>query len=575
MSKHENVKHDITKHGDDKPKNRLAFKIICVVVFLVFIILSLSIAYNYLRDDVTDKTNLIINNGNITTSLKKNVYIENGIVYLSKEDIANFFDSSIYYDEKYDQIITASYHKIAALPIGKKQIEVNSSNTTIQAGVIKKDETYYLPFSELGDVYNTKTTYVEKNNLVTIDSLDRSYSIATATKNASIKYKANGFSRTVAKVKQGDTYIIANRSDYPVPDGWTRVRTEDGILGYVKTNQMGTVNTLRENMEEKAKVEGTVSLVWDYYSEYASAPDRTGKINGVNVVSPSFFRLKEGGKGEILSNVGTAGEKYIKWAKQNGYQIWPMLANESMINTTSEIMKDYQLREKLINQIVNLITKYELNGINIDFEYMYQADKNYFSRFLIELEPRLNEIGAVLSVDVTAPDGAENWSMCYDRYTIGKVADYIIFMGYDQHGLSSDKEGTTAGCDWVEANITKFLGQEGVDPNKLVLGVPFYTRLWKEQNGKVLSNPAAISMKYIDSKIPNGVEKKWDENLQQYYVEFKQGNITNKMWIEDEKSMEAKLNLISKYKLAGAAYWAKDMEPDSIWNMISQKLFGN
>ena len=562
----------MSKHENANPKNYLVLKVIGVIVFLMLIVLVLNLAYNYLKDDITDKTNLIINNSNITTSLKKEVYIEDGVVYISKEDIANFFDSSIYYDEKYDQIITASYNKLAALPVGKKQIEIDSSNITIKSGVIKKEDTYYVPFSELGDVYNTKTNYFSSTNMITIDSLNKEYSIATAAKKASIKYKPNGFSRTVAKVNQGDTYIIANRSDYPVPDGWTRVRTENGILGYVKTNQMGEVNTIREAIEEKAKVDGTVSMVWDYYSEYVYAPNRNGTtIQGVNVVSPSFFRLEKLGKGKVLSNIGEQGKAYIAWAKQNGYKIWPMIANESMIETTSEIMRDYKLRESLINQIVDYVTQYELDGINIDFEYMYEEDKNYFSRFLIELEPRLNEIGAVLSVDVTAPDGDSNWSMCYDRHTIGKVADYIVFMGYDQYGLSSSKEGTTAGCDWVEANLKKFVGQEAVEANKIILGVPFYTRLWKEQNGKVVSKDT-LSMKNIDSKIPNNVEKKWDENLKQYYVEYKQGNTTYKIWVEDQKSIEAKLDLIYKYELAGASYWTKDMESPSIWKSISEKL---
>ena len=116
--------------------------------------------------------------------------------------------------------------------------------------------------------------------------------------------------------------------------------------------------------------------------------------------------------------------------------------------------------------------EYDLDGINIDFEYMHDEDKDLFSRFIIELKPRLQEIGAVLSVDVTAPDGSEEWSLCYDRYTIGQVADYIVFMAYDQNGSTSAIEGTTAGCDWVEANVQKFLGQEGVEADKLILGIP-------------------------------------------------------------------------------------------------------
>lgn len=565
-------KHGIEEKEVNKGKKSIWLKIGIVIAFLAIIAIALHFAFNYLRDDIKDKTNLIINNSNITNSLKNDVHIDGGVIYLSKEDIANFFDTEIYYDEKYDQIITSSYNKLAAMPVGKTQIQVNSSNTTISASVIKRDGVYYIPFSALENIYNVKVNYSEKTNIVTVDSLDREYNIATAKANASIKYKPSNFARTVAKVKQGESYIIASREDYPVPDGWTRVRTEDGILGYVKTNKMGPINTIREAMEKKQKIDGPVSMVWDYYSEYVTAPDRSGtNIKGVNVVSPTFFYLQRLGKGTVEDNIGEQGKQYINWAKQNNYKIWPTISNHSYIDTTAEIMRDYKLREKLINQIVNYVTEYKLDGINIDFEHMYASDKDLFSRFLVELSPRLNEIGATLSVDVTAPDGGENWSMCYDRHTISNVADYIVFMAYDQYGTSSNKAGTTAGLDWVEINVQKFLGQEGVESDKIILGIPFYTRLWVERNGNILSRDT-VSIRAVDKAIPSNVEKKWNENLKQYYVEYNQNGSTYKMWIEDEKSIEEKLNLVNKYKLGGVSFWEKNMDTDKIWDLVSNKL---
>lgn len=557
----------------EKPILKILSKVIIVLILLACIIAVTYIASkNYVRDDIKGKINLIINNSNVTKDLKEDIFVKDGVVYISKADVSNFLDNTITYDEQYNGIITCSEKKVANLPIGQKEITVNSSTVKIKGEALKRDENYYIPLSELGDVYNISTNYYEENGIVTVDSLDRAYTIATVGKNFSVKYKPTGISRTVAKVKQGDTLIIANRSQYPVPDGWTRVRTENGILGYAKIKNMGENNQIRENIESKPKMQGNISLVWDYFSNSAYAPDRTGTtIQGVNVVSPAFFSLEDEGKGNVKTNVDEPGKKYVAWAHEQGYKVWPMLSNNSYINTTSEIIRDYKLREKLINTIVDYIVTYQLDGINIDFENMYEADKDYFSRFLIELEPRLNEIGAVLSVDVTAPDGSPNWSLCYDRHVIGKVADYVMFMAYDQYGISSDKAGTTAGYDWVEANIQKFLGQEEVPSEKLVMGIPFYTRLWKEQEGKKIES-YTVDAKDVDKVLPENVEKKWDENLKQYYVEYTQNNATYKMWVEDEKSLTEKLDLVTKYKLAGAAYWTKGREPESIWNIISEKL---
>ncbi len=550
-------------------KGNWIFKIIVVAIVLLAAIFVIKIAGNYKNNDIVGKVNLIINNSNVTADLKQDVFVdENGVIYIAKEDIENFFDNYIYYDEKYNQIITGSSTKIANMVVGENSATVNSAEVKLKSPVIEKENKYFIPFSELKSVYNVDIEYI--NNRVVVDSLDRKYQIATVAKDISIKSKPTSLSRTVDKIKAGDAVVISNRKDDLVKSGWKKIRTSNGSLGYVKEDNLGKINTIRDDMVETSKVEGKVSLAWEYFSDYGSAPERSGAMDGVNVVSPTFFRLEQLGKGNVKENVGTAGINYINWAHNNGLKVWAMISNESMLDTTSEIMNDYKLRNKLINNIVNLVVKYNLDGINIDFENMYMEDKAMFNRFLIELEPRLNEMGKVLTVDVTAPDGSETWSMCFDRNTISKVADYIIFMAYDQYGASSNKEGTTAGCDWVEANITKFLGQEGVNPDKLVLAVPFYTRLWKEANGKVSSE--TVDLKDVDKVLPANVEKKWNDNLKQYYVEYTQNGAVYKMWIEDLKSISAKLDLINKYKLAGAAYWEKDRESPDVWNIVKEKL---
>ena len=550
-----------------KESNKTIYKIIVVLIFLIGIIMVLQYSGNYVVDEITDKANLIINNGNVTKSLKLDMFIdENETVYISKQDIENFFDPYVYYDEKYNQIITGSNTKIASIVVGSNEMYVNSSKVNISAPIIEKEGEYYIPFSELDDVYNVDTQYIAENNVVVIDSLNRKYSIATSGKDNSVKYKPTGLSKTIDKIEKGEIVTIANREDEESKDGWTRVRTDSGKIGYVKTKDLGTENVIREAFEETKKFEGTVSMIWDYFSESYYAPDRSGtKIKGVNVVSPAFFSLEKLGKGEVYVNIDEPGKEYIEWAHNNGYEVWPMISNGSMIETTSEIMQDYKLRESLINKIVSYIVQYNLDGINIDFENMYEEDKEYFSRFIIELEPRLNEIGAVLSVDVTAPDGGSTWSLCYDRYTIGQVADYIAFMAYDQH--NSTTEGTTAGYDWVEANINKFLGQEGVSAEKIILGIPFYTLLWVEGE-----TPYTVDVKDIDEVLPANVEKQWDEDLKQYYVEYEEDGLIHKMWIEDENSIGEKLNLVEKYKLAGAAYWTKDRESEEVLDVISEKL---
>ena len=557
-----------------KVKSKIISKLIIVAIFLGLVFFVLKITPNYINTDVSDKTNLVINNNNITKDLKNDVILENGIVYISKDDIENFFDPYVYYDEKYNQIITTSENQIASIVVGENSMTNNGSKVDISGTVIERSNTLYLPFSSLKDVYNIEINYIESSDTITVDSKDRKYVIADSKKNNSVKAYPTIFSREVDKINENETVTVVQNenNENKVVNGWTQVRTDAGKLGYVKEDDLVNSLTIRDKIETKKPIEGKVSMAWDYYYELSSAPDRTGTtIKGINVVSPTFFTLVNEGKGAVNDNVGDSGKAYIEWAHKNGYQIWPSISNSPYIETTSEIMNDYNLRQELIENIVSLVMKYDLDGINIDFEYMHDEDKDLFSRFIIELKPRLSEIGAVLSVDVTAPDGSEEWSLCYDRHVIGDIADYIVFMAYDQYGESSTTPGTTAGYNWVKANIEKFLGQEGVEAEKIILGIPFYTRVWKVQNGELINNPA-VNMKDINEIIPENASKIWDDNLKQYYVEYENNGVINKIWIEDEQSIEAKLSLIQDYNLAGAAYWEKDREPDSIWDLISEKL---
>lgn len=557
-----------------KEKRFYIYKLIVVLGFALAVWFVLKTATNYIKDDIVGKTNLVINNSNTTKNLKNDVIVENGVVYVSTKDIANFFDDHIFYDNKYDQIITTSETKVATLKLNENKAKVNGSTVDLVASAKKIGEQFYLPFSEISEsVYNVETTYIKDTNTVVLVSLDRELTYANSGKKNSVKSNPTMFSKTVDKIEKGDnvTVIPSKNGD---ENGWTKVTTENGKIGYVKTTTLANTKKIRDNLEMGKQIQGNVSLVWEYFSKYAKAPQRTEKIDGVNVVAPTFFSLADSEKGAIVANVGQAGQNYINWAHSNGYRVWPWVANEATNKAdkdlTSEILNDYKLREKLINSIVSAVEMYNLDGINLDFENMYESDKDAYSRLVIELAPRLKELGKVLSVDVTAPDGSPDWSLCFNRNVIGDVADYVIFMAYDQHNQSSTEAGTVAGCDWVEANINKFLGQEGVKPEKIILAMPFYTRVWNVTDGGLSSS--AVDMKSQSTLVPGDAKITWDDSLKQNLAEYEKNGRTYKVWMEDAKSLKCKLDLVKKYSLAGGAFWRKDQETSDVWKVINENL---
>ena len=552
-----------------KLKKKFIRNIIITLIALAFVALIFYKAPDFILSKSTDAITLIINNKNLTNSqrLKNEVIVENGIVYLSKEDVSNFFDKYLYYDNKYEKYITTAGDKLAAINVNDSIIEINGITSRIKGKILERNGKVYFPISEMTEVYDIDVININEKNTVIIDSTDREQIQVEAIKDINVKYKMKILSSTLEKAKKGSKLILISQND----NGWAKVRTENGIIGYVKQKDIANQTIIREKKTQESLIsDNKISMVWDFYSEYVNVPNRLGTtIDGINVISPSFFTLEKSGKGSIIDKATNGGIQYVNWAKQKGYKVWAMINNNSLTETTSEILNDYEKRKVLIENILEMAEKYSLDGINVDFENISVKDKEMYSRLIIEMYPRLKEKGLALSVDVTAPDGGENWSLCYDRKTISENSDYIIFMGYDQTSGGSKKPGTTAGYNWVKNNIDKFLGQEGVEKNKIILAIPFYTRIWTEDSDGTYTSKV-VNMKDIDSAIPTSAERNWNDTLRQYYVEYTDNGQNKKIWIEDLKSVKEKLLLANEYDLPGVAFWELDRQDDNVWSEVNK-----
>ena len=172
---------------EEKVKSKFLYKIIVVAIFLALAFWVLKTAPNYVNTDITDKPNLIINNSNVTKDLKKDVIIQDGVIYISKEDIENFFDPYIYYDEQHNQIVTTSDNQITSMVVGENTMVNNGSSIKTEGTIFEKDGTYYIPFSSFKDTYNVDINYIDSTDTVTVDSKDRKYVVADSKKANNVK----------------------------------------------------------------------------------------------------------------------------------------------------------------------------------------------------------------------------------------------------------------------------------------------------------------------------------------------------------------------------------------------------
>lgn len=427
-----------------------------------------------------------------------------------------------------------------------------------------------MPISELADIFHID---VKNNEKIIVTTKNVEYYNLEMNKKNKIKLYEREISLTTGKIKKGEI-ITAFETDEET--GYTRVRLENGNLGYIKSEKLqGNIINKNELVESIAKEK--INLTWEYAENYTPNRNDESKIEGLDVISPTWLYVKNE-NGEIKN---TIDESYISWAKKTGYDLWPTLKNDLLgLDKTSQIITDMKKRETLINNVVAIAKKYKFKGINLDFENMYMKDKDEYSQFVRELSAVLRKNEIIISVDVNVPDGSETWSLCYDHKAIADAADYMILMAYDQYGIGQD--GPTASITWVENNVKKLLERDEIDNSKFILGVPFYSKYRKnkitmvngeEQQTKLKSY--SLNMKNAKNYLSSSKYKeyaKWDEELGQYYIEYKTQDEIEKIWIEEENSLEGKIELINQYNLAGIASWRRGFETSDVWQTINNKM---
>ena len=299
------------KNGKVIKRMLILLAILCVIVFILIK------AEDFIKDQTNEKISLVINNTNVTERLKNDIKVEDGLIYVSMDDRKNFFDKYIYVENETNEIITTYDDKIASIGFDSNKLTLNGSTKKTSAHVIKENDITYMPISEMKDVYDIEIENIAETKVITIDSIDREQVKAQTKANVSVKAKKEGFSRTVDKIEKGDSVIVVKTNNEISEKGWTKIRTQNGKVGYVKTSKLEDITTTREAKEKQKQINGKVDMFWDYYSQYVKAPDRTGQvIEGVNVVSPSFFYLEKE-TGTLKDNVGDAGIAYINGAHSN------------------------------------------------------------------------------------------------------------------------------------------------------------------------------------------------------------------------------------------------------------------
>ena len=358
-----------------------------------------------------------------------------------------------------------------------------------------------------------------------------------------------------------------------ISDAWYLGYNEFLEFGYIQKDKLKITNVIEPPEQEKVTNKEKIILTWDQIYSSNIGKRSIEPMIGVDVISPTWFKLTDD-----LGNFNSfLNESYISWARDEGYQVWPLVSNTfGDIEMTSRFLNNVSSRERLITELLELYKENNFKGINVDFENVYLKDRKKLTQFISELTYAFTKEDIIVSVDVTILGGSENWSQSYNHKRIGELVDYLIVMTYDEHWASSPVSGSVASYDWVKSSLQELI--KIVDKNKIVMGIPLYTRIWYEEPSREKVNKMDVSSKAITMQGQNnllrdvGLKPIWDEEARQFYLAYIEDSKVKKIWLEEEVSIKEKSKLVNELGISGVATWSRGFETNNIWEVIYSEV---
>ncbi|WP_104804529.1 glycosyl hydrolase family 18 protein [Blautia marasmi] len=512
------------------------------------------------EDDVA----LVLQN---TVSETKGKWMD-GRVYLDYDTVSNVLGGRFYWEADSSQMLYTTPNEILVIAPESTAYTVNGENKDEGYKIIRQTgDKIYLALDFIQKYMKITSTVTESPNKAVIRYEWGSEKVVKAKEDTVLRYRGGIKSDILTDVAKGTELTLIEELD-----NWSQVATADGFNGYVAKEDL-EAPTEKEVAYEGSYQEDFTSLTRDHkinlaWHQVTSEDANAGlaqtleNITGINVISPTWFSVT-GAEGTISS---LASADYVNLAHEKGLEVWGLIDNFNKDVSTLDTLSNRTSREHLIQKLIEEAKRVGLDGINVDFETLTQEEAPHFIQFIRELSISCRKNNLVLSIDNPVPQ----FTSFYNRKEQGIVADYVIIMGYDEHTDGTESAGSVASLPFVEEGIQQTLKE--VPKNKVINGVPFYTRLWfTDKAGTVTSEIMGMDQA---SKIVTemGMEMYWNTEVSQNYAELSTDNGLYQMWLEDEQSLDAKMQLIQKYELGGVAEWKLGFERADVWNTISQYL---
>ncbi len=564
----------------------IAFIAVVVLIIAIIGISSLAKKYTpskermelseYFNISSDDEIAIVLNREKIESKAK----IINNETYLDYKFVHDYINPRFYWDENENILLYATSNGLISASADANSYLTNKSTTDYKCPVVKATSDSALIEIDFVLKYSDFTYELfEKPNRLVMNNEWGKIETASVKKDTQLRVKGGIKSDILEDLEKGSIINVIEAGD-----NWTKVMSSDGVIGYIKSKYVVDNETVKlknpDYVEDKLphiEKDFKICMAWHQVTTSSANSDIANVISstkGVNVISPTWFYLNDN-KGNI---VDLASSNYVNYCHQQGVEVWALVSNlENSDVDSTYVLTHTSTRQYLVNQIIAAAIKYELDGINLDFEALDgNAVGDAYIQFVRELAIKCSNNGIVLSVDNYVPT---SYTAFYNRKEQANFADYVVIMGYDEHYKGSGA-GSVSSLKWVDQGVRDTL--ESVPENQVILGMPFYTRLWSlvanEADTESATEEDAITYEttstvYGMTSAANllkekGIEPEWIAEDGQNYATWNEGNVTYKIWLENASSTEERLKLVSQYSLAGASFWKLGFESSDVWDTV-------
>lgn len=528
----------------------------------------------------------IVLNNELTSSYATLI---DGHIYVDYNFVHDTLNSRFYWDHNENILLYATSRDLISAEADSNKYLITKSSVDYGRPVVKANsDSAYIDLDFVKEYTDLTYEYIKDPNRIVITNQWGDYDTASVKKNTAVRVKGGIKSPILKDITEASDVTVIEQGDK-----WSKILTDDGIIGYVQNKRMSDISTKTRTSDFTPDTfahitkDFNICMAWHQVTNYSANTNIASVLSstkGVNVISPTWFYLNDNNGN--LANL--ASLDYVNYCHSQGVEVWALVSNlENKDADSAEVLTHTSKRQNLVNQIVSMAIQYNLDGINLDFESLNQSKVgDAYIEFVRELSIKCANNGIVLSVDNYVPT---SYTAFYNRAEQANFADYVVIMGYDEHYAGSDA-GSVSSIGWVKQGVADTLAE--VPANQVILGMPFYTRVWQLTKNTTSSKDSTDSEDNNDTKdndntsdydvsskiygmraadallADNGVTKTWDKESGQNYAEFTSGDSTFKVWLEDASSTEERLKVMQDNKLAGASFWKLGFETSDVWNTI-------